>query len=133
MGATIDGIALFYAMTKNPAPAMVAGWRDGLNCTFKTVKNVRPAGYCYLKSFIVIIPASLAFSHTHILLIVSVATEVVDVQQSGWEPPVGSARPAICASFSARRRGVASHESQSPITSLPFPLRPFGLSPRIGT
>jgi hypothetical protein len=46
MGATIDGIALFYAMTKNPAPAMVAGWRDGLNCTFKTVKNMRPAGYC---------------------------------------------------------------------------------------
>ena len=46
MGATIDGHALFYTMTKNPAPAMVAGWRDGLNCTFKTVKNMRPAGYC---------------------------------------------------------------------------------------
>ena len=92
MGATIDGIALFYAMTKNPAPAMVAGWRDGLNCTFKTVKNVRPAGYCYLKSFIVIVPASLAFSHTNILLIVSVVTEVVDVQQK-W---LGGAWPAIC-------------------------------------
>jgi hypothetical protein len=46
MGATIDGIALFYAVTKNPAPAMVAGWCDGLNCTFKTVKNMRPASYC---------------------------------------------------------------------------------------
>jgi hypothetical protein len=46
MGTTINGIVLLQAMPKYPAPAMVAGGCERLNCAFEAVENMRPAGYC---------------------------------------------------------------------------------------
>ena len=44
MGATIDRIVLLHAMPKYPAPTVLTGRRDALNCALETVERVRLAG-----------------------------------------------------------------------------------------
>ncbi len=63
MSAAIDAAAGFNAMADDLAAAMMAGGSQGMDCTFKAVKNVCLAPDHYLERFIVVVPTNFTFRH----------------------------------------------------------------------
>lgn len=58
----------FHAVADNPAAAMGAGWRQGVDGTFETIEDMRFVPDPYLKTLVVHVPAYFA-SHIIPLLI----------------------------------------------------------------
>jgi hypothetical protein len=56
----------FHSMADHAALAMLADWRDRLDCALKAVERVARSRCNQFKSFVVIITANFAFCHLHL-------------------------------------------------------------------
>jgi hypothetical protein len=54
----------FNAVTDDPAIAMRAGWSQGMDRAFETIKDMRLAVHPHLEAFVVVVSAEFAFGHT---------------------------------------------------------------------
>jgi hypothetical protein len=63
MVAAIEGAALFESVPDDARPAMLAGWRKGMNGTFEAIESMRRAVHHDLKCLVVCVSAGLASGH----------------------------------------------------------------------
>jgi hypothetical protein len=70
MSAAVDSLVLLRTMPNYPAPAVWASWGQGMNCTFKTIKDMRFSSDADFESLVVVVSASFTFGHKDILSLV---------------------------------------------------------------
>ena len=70
MSAAVDSFVLLRTMPNYPAPAVWTSWSQGMNCAFKTIKDMRFSSDADFESLVVVVSASFTFGHKDILSLV---------------------------------------------------------------
>ena len=63
MGATINRAARFHSVTENPAAAMGANRRQGIDRALERIKDVLMTVHRYRKSFVILVAAYITLGH----------------------------------------------------------------------
>jgi hypothetical protein len=63
VNAAIDGIVFFDAMPNDSTAAMLANWRECVNCAFEAVERVRASIHHHVERLVVFVTAGFASGH----------------------------------------------------------------------
>jgi hypothetical protein len=70
VGAAVEVAVCLDAVPNHLDVAVLAGWRERVDCTLEAVEGARPlAGHAYLKSLVILISTNLALGHVRLLLL----------------------------------------------------------------
>jgi hypothetical protein len=71
VGAAVEVAVCLYAVSDHLDAAILAGRREGVDCTLEAVEGARSlTGHAYLKSLVILISTNFALGHIHLLLLV---------------------------------------------------------------
>src|SRR5215203_6849932 len=70
VGAAVEVAVCLDAMPNHLDAAVLAGWREGVDCTLEAVEGARLVpGHTYLKSLVILISTNFALGHVRLLLL----------------------------------------------------------------
>jgi hypothetical protein len=70
VGAAVEVAVCLDTVPNHLDAAVLAGWREGVDCTLEAVEGARSlAGHAYLKSLVILISTNFALGHVRLLFL----------------------------------------------------------------